>query len=132
MADKKQYKKEVPFSEKSKGGPMIYKISHLSDDDLYLFNEGSHFRLYEKLGARLMTMDGLEGAYFSVWAPNAEQVAVMGDFNGWNSESHPLRPLGRSTSIASYPATMAIVSTRPIPLLSIAKSRPGQALWSGT
>jgi 1,4-alpha-glucan branching enzyme len=97
MAGKKQRNKETPLSEK-KGGEdaVIYKISHLTDDDLYLFNEGSHFRLYEKLGARQMAVDGLEGAYFSVWAPNAEQVAVMGDFNEWDTESHPLRPLGRS------------------------------------
>jgi 1,4-alpha-glucan branching enzyme len=49
-------------------------ISLLTDDDLYLFNEGSHFRLYEKLGAHLMTQDQQEGTYFSVWAPNAEKV----------------------------------------------------------
>jgi 1,4-alpha-glucan branching enzyme len=78
------------------GRTVIHEIDHFSDDDLYLFNEGSHFRLYEKLGARLMTVDGLEGSHFSVWAPNAEKVAVMGDFNGWDTESHPLRPLGRS------------------------------------
>jgi len=78
------------------GRTVIHEIDHFSDDDLYLFNEGSHFRLYEKLGARLMTVDGLEGTYLSVWAPNAEKVAVMGDFNGWDTETHPLRPLGRS------------------------------------
>jgi len=75
---------------------MIYEIAHLTDDDLYLFNEGSHFRLYEKLGARPMTFDGLGGTYFSVWAPDAEQVSVMGDFNKWDTSSHPLRPLGQS------------------------------------
>jgi len=96
MAGKKQGKTETPLSEKKGQDAVIYGIAHISDDDLYLFNEGSHFRLYEKLGARLMTVDGLEGAYFSVWAPNAEKVAVMGDFNGWDTESHPLRPLGRS------------------------------------
>jgi 1,4-alpha-glucan branching enzyme len=95
MAGKKQRNKETPLSEKT-GEPVIHEITHLTDDDLYLFNEGSHFRLYEKLGARPMTVDGLEGTYFSVWAPDAEQVAVMGDFNGWNFSSHPLRPLGQS------------------------------------
>ena len=75
---------------------MLYEIKHLTDDDLYLFNEGSHFRLYEKLGARPMTVDGVEGTCFSVWAPNAERVLVIGDFNGWDKSSHPLRPLGRS------------------------------------
>jgi 1,4-alpha-glucan branching enzyme len=90
--------KRVPKASRKPeaGRTVIHEIAHLSDDDLYLFNEGSHFRLYEKLGARPMTVDGLEGSYFSVWAPNAEQVAVMGDFNGWDTQSHPLRPLGQS------------------------------------
>jgi 1,4-alpha-glucan branching enzyme len=77
-------------------GAVIHEIAHLTDDDLYLFNEGSHFRLYEKLGARPMTVNELKGTYFSVWAPNAELVAVMGEFNGWDTSSHPLRPLGQS------------------------------------
>ncbi len=75
---------------------MLYEHSLLTDDDLYLFNEGSHFRLYEKLGAHPVNFQGLEGACFAVWAPNAEKVCVMGDFNGWNKESHALRPRGNS------------------------------------
>ncbi|MBD3886034.1 1,4-alpha-glucan branching protein GlgB [Phormidium tenue FACHB-886] len=62
----------------------------LSEDDLYLFNEGSHFHLYEKLGAHLINHEGVEGAYFAVWAPNAAYVSVKGDFNQWNRDSHPL------------------------------------------
>ena len=73
-----------------------YEVSLLTDDDLYLFNEGSQYRLYEKLGAHLMNAGGVDGTYFAVWAPNAEQVYVMGDFNGWNKSSHPLRPKGSS------------------------------------
>jgi 1,4-alpha-glucan branching enzyme len=96
MAGKKQHNKETPLTEKKGEDAVRYDIVHLSDDDLYLFNEGSHLRLYEKLGARPMIVDGLEGAYFSVWAPNAEKVAVTGDFNGWDFLSHPLRPLGQS------------------------------------
>jgi len=61
-----------------------------------MFNEGSHFQLYDKLGAHAMTVDGVEGTYFAVWAPSAEQVSVMGDFNGWDKASHPLRPRGQS------------------------------------
>jgi len=67
-----------------------------SKDDLYLFNEGTHFHLYEKLGAHRMTVDGNEGMYFAVWAPDARHVSVVGDFNRWDKGSHPLRPRGRS------------------------------------
>jgi 1,4-alpha-glucan branching enzyme len=63
----------------------------LSSQDLFLFNEGTHYRLYEKMGAHPITHDGQNGTYFAVWAPSASQVAVMGDFNGWNQTSHPLR-----------------------------------------
>jgi len=68
----------------------------LSDDDLYLFNEGSHFRLYEKLGAHLSPSGGEAGSYFAVWAPDAEQVYVVGDFNGWSDDASPLYPRGQS------------------------------------
>ena len=64
----------------------------LTADDLYLFNEGTHFRLYNKLGAHLATVDGRQGCYFSVWAPDAQKVTVVGDFNRWDRTSHPLKP----------------------------------------
>jgi 1,4-alpha-glucan branching enzyme len=70
--------------------------SLLTDNDLYLFNEGSHFRLCDKLGAHVIDQNGLGGTHFAVWAPNAAQVFVMGDFNGWNKGSHPLQPNGKS------------------------------------
>jgi 1,4-alpha-glucan branching enzyme len=70
--------------------------SPLTKHDLYLFNEGSHYRLYEKLGAHLATREGVRGTSFAVWAPNAERVAVIGDFNGWNNNSHLLQPTGSS------------------------------------
>ena len=76
--------------------PVLYHGSRLTDDDLYLFNEGSLFRLHEKLGSHLMRSEGKDGTYFAVWAPNAEQVCVMGDFNGWDKKSHPLRSKGQS------------------------------------
>src|SRR5919201_5020302 len=60
----------------------------LTDHDIYLFKQGNHFRLYEKLGAHLT--EG--GANFGVWAPNANRVSVIGDFNHWNSNSHALDP----------------------------------------
>ncbi|MBE9128104.1 MULTISPECIES: 1,4-alpha-glucan branching protein GlgB [unclassified Coleofasciculus] len=72
------------------------EVTLFTDDDLYLFNEGSHFGLYEKLGSHSMVHDGVEGTYFAVWAPNAAHVSVKGDFNQWNKDSHPLRVRGNS------------------------------------
>jgi 1,4-alpha-glucan branching enzyme len=71
-------------------------MSLLTEYDLFLFNEGGHFRLYEKLGARPLNNGGVGGTYFAVWAPSAEHVSVVGDFNGWDRTSHPLRPRDRS------------------------------------
>ena len=62
----------------------------LTDNDLYLFNEGSHYRLYDKMGAHLTTHDGKSGAIFSVWAPNARSVSVVGSFNAWDPKNHKL------------------------------------------
>jgi 1,4-alpha-glucan branching enzyme len=76
---------------------MRYDINLLTDDDLFLFNEGNHYRLYDKLGAHsLITGEGVQGTSFAVWAPNADGIHVMGDFNGWNRTSHALRPRGQS------------------------------------
>ena len=76
--------------------PVRYDLSLITADDLFLFNQGSHLRLYEKLGSHPARKDGVEGTYFAVWAPNAERVFVMGDFNGWNKRSHLLRPRDQS------------------------------------
>ncbi|GAB4347736.1 MAG: 1,4-alpha-glucan branching protein GlgB [Candidatus Abyssubacteria bacterium] len=73
-----------------------YDFSLLADDDIYLFNEGSHFRLYEKLGAHPLVKEDVEGTHFAVWAPNARKVSVIGEFNNWNKASHQLRPRGQS------------------------------------
>jgi 1,4-alpha-glucan branching enzyme len=75
---------------------VYYDISLLTDDDIFIFNEGSHFQLYDKLGSHALRHKGVEGTYFAVWAPNAEKVVVMGEFNGWNKTSHPLAPKGQS------------------------------------
>jgi 1,4-alpha-glucan branching enzyme len=82
--------------EKTGRARVRYDISLLTDDDLYLFNEGNHYRLYEKLGAHPISKDGVEGTYFAVWAPDAEQVSVIGDFNGWVKGRHQLRSKGQS------------------------------------
>ncbi len=68
----------------------------LSEQDLYLFNEGRNYRAYEKLGCHLATVGGEAGASFGVWAPNVLEVTVIGSFNGWNPRSHPLRARGSS------------------------------------
>ncbi len=67
-------------------------FSLLSDFDIGLFKSGRHFRLYEKLGSHVVENQGVTGTYFGVWAPNAENVSVIGGFNGWNSQSHKLFP----------------------------------------
>ena len=64
--------------------------------DLHLFGEGKHERIYEKLGAHLMTLEGKRGVAFAVWAPNAKSVSVVGNFNDWNGANHPMRRLGDS------------------------------------
>src|SRR6185437_2811467 len=73
-----------------------HDASLLSQEDLYLFNEGRNYRAYNQLGARLATVGGESGANFSVWAPNAEKVSVVGSFNDWNNNTHPLEPRGSS------------------------------------
>jgi 1,4-alpha-glucan branching enzyme len=90
-------KRETPSPDEAAGAPPVScDANTLTSDDVFLFNEGSHYRLYEKLGAHLLTMDGVEGVYFAVWAPNARQVSVTGDFNSWNKTSHALYPRGQS------------------------------------
>jgi 1,4-alpha-glucan branching enzyme len=76
--------------------PVRYDVSLLTAEDFYLFNEGSHYRIYEKLGAHAVESKGTKGTVFGVWAPNARQVSVIGDFNGWNPQSHRLQPRGSS------------------------------------
>ena len=63
----------------------------LGEMDAYLIAEGNHLRLYEKLGAHPMELEGVAGVAFLVWAPNARRVSVVGDFNGWDGRRHPMR-----------------------------------------
>jgi 1,4-alpha-glucan branching enzyme len=67
-----------------------YDVSLLSEQDLYLFNEGSHYRMFDKLGAHVMDPGSGLGTCFSVWAPNAREVSVIGAFNQWNPKTHVL------------------------------------------
>lgn len=68
----------------------------LSEDDIYLINEGNQNNLYKKLGGHLMTHQGVKGAMFAVWAPNAYRVSVVGNFNGWDGRRSVMRPRGSS------------------------------------
>src|SRR5262249_28217158 len=65
----------------------------LADFDLHLFSEGTHYRAYDKLGAHRLTIGEATGVHFSVWAPNAQRVSVIGDFNRWDGRVHPMRKL---------------------------------------
>ena len=66
----------------------------LTEYDLHLFSEGNHFQLYDKLGAHLVVHEGVAGVNFTVWAPSAERVSVIGDFDQWDGRRHPMRPRG--------------------------------------
>jgi 1,4-alpha-glucan branching enzyme len=68
----------------------------LTEQDLYLFNQGRHYRAYQKLGSHLTSVGDKSGVSFSVWAPNAREVSVIGSFNGWNPGSNPLQLRGSS------------------------------------
>ena len=71
-------------------------VPTINDNDLFLFGEGNERRIYDKLGAHPRIIEGVEGTSFAVWAPNAQRVSVVGDFNGWDGRHHPMRVLGKS------------------------------------
>ncbi|MBJ7900099.1 MAG: 1,4-alpha-glucan branching enzyme [Cyanobacteria bacterium RI_101] len=73
--------------------PYAFKSHKLTDFDLHVFGEGNHHRIYEKLGAHLMEVEGVRGVYFAVWAPNARNVSVLGDFNQWDGRLHQMRKI---------------------------------------
>ena len=77
----------------------VRPFSLFSEQDIYLFKEGSHFQLYNLLGSHPVNYEGKDGVYFAVWAPNAKHVSVIGDFNYWDKYSHPLNPRGDSSGI---------------------------------
>ena len=70
--------------------------------DLYLFNEGSHLKLYDKFGAHPSTSGGVPGFHFAVWAPNADYVSIVGDFNDWDRGRNPMHPVGSSGVWAGF------------------------------
>ncbi len=85
---------EVHGDETVSYDPYAFPSSSLSDLDLHLFGEGKHYRIFEKLGAHPRSTEGIPGVNFAVWAPNAERVSVVGEFNRWDGRCHPMRFLG--------------------------------------
>lgn len=83
-----------PLKNQGLGAPSL-----LTEQDIYLFKEGNHFKLYDKLGSHIMDVDGKRGVHFSVWAPNAASVSVVGDFNNWTKGRHPLNARWDSSGI---------------------------------
>jgi 1,4-alpha-glucan branching enzyme len=77
-------------SDVSKVGDVIHGPTLLSEYDIHLFRQGNFFKMFEKMGAHTMTIDGEKGTHFALWAPNAKEVSVVGDFNGWKPGTHPL------------------------------------------
>ena len=92
---KAPYKVRVQYSENDIiefVDPYCFE-SQISSMDLYVFAEGNHYEIYDKLGAHPMTIDGVRGTYFAVWAPHARAVSVVGSFNMWDGMLHPMRTL---------------------------------------
>jgi len=101
-------------------GPLLGEL------DLHLFNEGRHFHLAEALGANVVSVDGVEGVRFAVWAPNAARVAVIGDFNSWDTRRHPMRlrfPLGHLGGVRAAPRGRRALQVRYF--------RPGRRALAG-
>lgn len=79
------------------GNVIVHSL--FTDFDINLFKAGKHYRLYKKFGSHTLTINGIEGTYFAVWAPSAKQVSVIGDFNFWNGEDHQLNVRWDSSGI---------------------------------
>ncbi|MCX7705485.1 MAG: 1,4-alpha-glucan branching enzyme, partial [bacterium] len=93
------YKIEAEFSDgrkKSFFDAYYFNCSIFGEMDLYLFNEGNHQEIFKKMGAVHRIINGIEGFNFSVWAPNAKRVSVVGDFSSWDGRMHQMRVLGNS------------------------------------
>ena len=71
--------------------PYAFRSSKLTEFDLHLFAEGNHHRIYEKLGAHPIEINGVKGVYFAIWAPNARNISLLGDFNQWDGREHQMR-----------------------------------------
>ena len=91
-----QDKLKVDARDQKLIGDVSHDFTLVTQEDLYLFNEGNHFRLYNRMGSHIHTHDDVTGTHFAVWAPNAERVSVIGNFNSWDPAVHPLHCRGDS------------------------------------
>ena len=93
VADLKNYQLRVKEGEHERViyDPYAFRSPSLTEFDIHLFSEGNHHRIYEKLGAHLNEVNGVAGVYFALWAPNARNVSVLGDFNHWDGRAHQMR-----------------------------------------
>ena len=86
-----QFRVKAGDSDRLIHDPYYFKSPLLTEFDAYLFGEGTHYQIYEKMGAHPTTIDGVSGVYFAVWAPNARNVSIIGDFNSWDGRKHQMR-----------------------------------------
>ena len=86
--------KKAPAKKPAKTSGTKTQEVFISDDDMYLFGQGTHYDIYKKLGAHPTVREGRKGYFFAVWAPNAQYVNVIGEFNGWDEFSHPMEKIG--------------------------------------
>jgi len=84
--------KIIPYEERNfvDTTRSVWNYSLFNEEDIQNFRNGTHYTLYRLFGSHLLTVSGVKGFYFSVWAPNATSVFVVGDFNEWNTTTHPL------------------------------------------
>ncbi len=132
--------REIEIEDPYRFGPLI------SDSDLYLHTEGTLHEAYRALGAHMVEVDGVRGVRFAVWAPNALNVTVAGEFNDWDIRRHPMRRRsggvwelflpalnqGRLTNTTSSRASPVISSSRPIRMRSVARRRQNRPRSCGT
>lgn len=93
IAELKNYQLKVKEGDRERVfyDPYAFRSPKLTDFDIHLFTEGNHHRVYEKLGAHLIEIDGIKGVYFAVWAPNARNVSIIGNFNYWDGRYHQMK-----------------------------------------
>ena len=115
-------------------------MSLITDYDLYLFGEGNHTHAYDKLGAHPLTEGGVEGVHFAVWAPNAQRVSIVGDFNAWYGREHPMRMLHTSGVWAAFVpgarrgqrvGSPRLGSRVPLPAVSCRRRGRTSGVWRG-